>query len=111
MSIARDLLAELKSLGVEVTPNGDKLKVKAPVGIITPTLRDRLTEAKPELLRLLAANERAFPHVWRFTIDGKPITAIDYERRTYAEMLADMQSKFGAERVLNLEGAGHRGHA
>lgn len=43
------------------------------------------------------------PNIWSFRVDGKRITAIDYERRTYADMFADMQSKFGAERVTGLE--------
>ena len=42
------------------------------------------------------------PNIWSLCIDGKHITAIDYERRTYDEMLRDMQSKFGADRVTEL---------
>jgi hypothetical protein len=43
------------------------------------------------------------PNIWHFIVDGKRVTAIDYERRSYAAMLADMQSKFGAGRISALE--------
>jgi len=45
-----ELLAELKRLGVLLTGDGDALRVKAPVGVLTPDLKAALAEHKAELL-------------------------------------------------------------
>ena len=46
-----ELLAELDRSGVRVSADGDKLLVRAPEGVLTPSLRDALTRHKPELLQ------------------------------------------------------------
>jgi hypothetical protein len=48
------LLAELAALGVTMTRAGEKLIVDAPKGVLTPTMRSRLIEAKAALLDTLA---------------------------------------------------------
>ena len=80
--------------GAPRTPNGAASSEIAPSAPAAPAIFDKSEHI---------AAKRPAVTVWHFTIDGKHVTAIDYERRTYPEMLADMQSKFGAERVTGLE--------
>jgi hypothetical protein len=102
MNAARELLTELQSLGVVITPSGDKLRIKAPIGVITPALRETLTSRKGELLQLLTTNKRALPHVWQFIVDGKRVWGIDAERLSESDYLDLLHGKFGAARVKAL---------
>jgi len=52
-----DLLAELKRLNVKVTLNGDKLRLDAPKGVLTPELKEVVSQQKPALIALLEAEE------------------------------------------------------
>jgi hypothetical protein len=47
------LLSELQRQGVTLQAEGDRLRVKAPKGTLTPEVRQALTAQKAELLRLL----------------------------------------------------------
>jgi pyochelin synthetase len=48
-----DLLSDLTARGVRLQVNGDRLRVEAPTGVLTPEVRETLTEHKAELLQLL----------------------------------------------------------
>jgi len=48
-----ELLAYLRRQGVELRADGDRLRYRAPKGVLTPALRAELTECKPEILALL----------------------------------------------------------
>lgn len=50
---AADLLAEVTRVGVRLTVRGDRLHVEARAGTVTPAMRERLIEAKAELVALL----------------------------------------------------------
>ena len=52
---AETLIHDLAAQGVHLSPNGDKLHVKAPAGILTAELREKLTARKPELMAVLRA--------------------------------------------------------
>ena len=52
-----DLLAELKRLNVKVTINGDKLRLEAPAGVLTPEMKEAIRQQKPALIALLEAEE------------------------------------------------------
>ena len=62
---AAALFSELRAAGVTLAANGDRLKIKAAPGIITPELTARLKTFKPELLAFLAndptANDETTP--------------------------------------------------
>ena len=49
------LLSELRAAGVTLEADGDRLKVQAAPGIITPELTARLRAAKPDLLAILSS--------------------------------------------------------
>src|SRR5919109_2096039 len=55
-----DLLNELTRHGVILEPNGDRLRYKAPVGVLTPELKQALSAQKAALVKILAA-EAAVP--------------------------------------------------
>ena len=54
-----ELLAELSQRGVKLWADGDQLRIRAPKAILTPELRDSLTEYKAELLSLLRQRNMA----------------------------------------------------
>jgi thioesterase domain-containing protein len=47
------LLGRLRGLGVEVSADGDRLRINAPKGVLTPELRDELGRRKAEILAFL----------------------------------------------------------
>ncbi len=60
------LLAELEERNVKVFLAGDKLRLEAPAGTLTPKLKEALVKHKPELLALLSgkpAEETFWPGV------------------------------------------------
>lgn len=68
MSVA-NLLQRLRQLDVRVWLDGDRLRVNAPPGVLTPELRDELASAKPGLIDLLATS----------VDDADPILAVDHD--------------------------------
>lgn len=54
-----ELLAELSQRSVKLWADGDQLRIRAPKAILTPELRDSLTEYKAELLSLLRQRNMA----------------------------------------------------
>ncbi|MEO8156420.1 MAG: alpha/beta fold hydrolase [Betaproteobacteria bacterium] len=50
-------LAELYSRNIQLWADGDRLRCKAPTGVLTTTLRDQLIERKGEILALLRSAE------------------------------------------------------
>lgn len=50
---AAELIRALQRRGVTLAANGDRLKVRAPKGTITPELRDRLAQHKPDIIAAL----------------------------------------------------------
>jgi hypothetical protein len=79
MSTAATLLSELRRAGATVTVAGDKLRIEAPDGTITPELHRTLADHKAELLALL---ERTLPPT-----DPRRLTLADC-----VELLDDMHA-------------------
>jgi TubC N-terminal docking domain len=50
---AREILREIQSRGVRLEVNGERLRVDAPVGALTPELKAALAANKREILRHL----------------------------------------------------------
>lgn len=55
---AQEILTDLQSRGVEITADGDKLRIRAPRGTITPEFRERLAASKPDIIAALAMPAR-----------------------------------------------------
>lgn len=98
MNTALDLLSELQSLGIELSASGNRLHVRAPAGVVTYALRERLAAAKPDLLRLLADGKPEPsplpPRVWIATIDGQSVWIIDPDHCDHAEQLRRLRLRF-----------------
>jgi hypothetical protein len=55
MSNLRELVNELRASGVHLAVDGDKLRYRAPKGVLTEELKQRLAIQKAEIIRLLQA--------------------------------------------------------
>ena len=95
--IVGDLVIELESQGVHFETQGDRLRVDAPVGILSPELRRRLTDHKWELITYLEQRvpfepwmlwewRRVSMPVWR-RILCKSIERDDRKREEYARWM------------------------
>lgn len=94
MSSVLDMVADLIAQNRPGSPGRRPLAAPAVSGLSPQSPRSPATDiAKPQ----------PAAHIWRLTVDGKTMTVIDPERCTPEKMLADMQAKFGAERVQKLE--------
>ena len=60
---AAKLIEELRSRGVVVEAAGDRLRVDAPKGAVTPELREALAEHKTEVMALITITEEEI--AWR----------------------------------------------
>ena len=61
-----ELLMELRSRGVLLEPAGDRLKIDAPRGSITPELREALAACKSEVLAILTLDDDEI--AWRVKV-------------------------------------------
>lgn len=52
-----DLLAELERRNVKLTLAGNKLRLEAPAGVLTPELKETVRRQKPTLIALLEVQE------------------------------------------------------
>lgn len=55
----RDLMSQLQSLDVKVWVEGDRLRVSAPEGALSPSIKDEMRRRKPEIVSFLAVAVRA----------------------------------------------------
>lgn len=56
------ILHECTRQNIRLSQNGDFLRVQAPRGVLTPKLKNALSQHKAEILHLLAANENLREH-------------------------------------------------
>lgn len=52
---AIEIIEKLYDLGAEIRVNGDRLKIHAPTGAVTPEFKSVIAERKPEIIELLAS--------------------------------------------------------
>jgi len=60
---AADLLRDLEARGVILEARGDRLRVTAPLGALSPDVVEALRRHKAELLALVAGEPRPFPYL------------------------------------------------
>lgn len=101
-------LADLYSRDIQLSADGDRLRCKAPAGVLTPDLRDELLKRKGEILALLRSAEavarqpRAVvplqPRGARVPVYAVPGHYGDvFGYRAFAQSLGDEQPFFGLE--------------
>lgn len=108
---AERLLQQVTECGGRLWLDGKIIKAQIP-SAMSATLVPHLRQHKAEIFDLLRERSRrttspkcSVVQVWHLLLkdnSGKWMTVIDREHRTYADMLADMQAKFGANRLQNL---------
>ena len=107
MSVAT-FLAELRSRDIQVWPDGDQLRCNAPVGALTPDLRDALRQRKGDIVQFLqsaaalASQQRAIvplqPRGSLVPIYGVPGHNGDvFSYRALVQHLGDDQPFFGLQ--------------
>ncbi|MBI4506416.1 MAG: hypothetical protein HY691_12840 [Chloroflexi bacterium] len=82
MTAAAALLADLRARGVELVAAGDRLRWRAPAGVLSEQDRAALAENKSALLRLLAAKGAAVAEA-NYRADPRPDIAHDHQRWTH----------------------------
>ncbi|MEE8057419.1 MAG: hypothetical protein V3T17_06245 [Pseudomonadales bacterium] len=103
---ARNLIDDLKRMGVVLSANGDRLHVNAPKGVITDHLKEQLFRSKPELLKVLSPTlvhsnpgnslTGSTMQIYKITVRGKGITVLDSSGRSEVEMMEYLRRKFGS---------------
>lgn len=124
---AQELLHDLRTLGVDLTTDGEELKLSAPTGTLTPERVSAIKRAKPVLIQLLlppSDRHGLTPHcavlgggtstprsakVWHCQVDGHRITVIDPHRSSLVAMRWSLGVKFGSHRVDEVTEGGRHG--
>jgi len=75
-----DLLLSLEEKGVSITISGERLKVDAPVGVLTPELRCVILNNKTSLMDLMSQRHNGLAQSPRATVISAPPTAADRAR-------------------------------
>lgn len=75
MTALLDFLAELRRCGVELSPNGDRLRYRAPHSVLTDEVRAELVAHKSEILELLQGEPERKTSETRETPDSAPCYA------------------------------------
>ncbi len=94
---AAALLTQVRRAGVSLSVKGGRLLVTAPIGVVTPAMRQELTAAKPALLELLTAKPIRDARLRRvdFRLKGDApgawCTALGPDE---AELIADIRERY-----------------
>ena len=105
---ARELIHQVEELGITLRVAGDKLKVKAQVGTITPEITTELRSHKAEILEALRepANHRT-TRVYHIVVetDGvhRGMTIIDPSGDDLEAFTQSCYRRFGEKRVISIE--------
>ena len=105
-----ELLGSLRERGVRLTAEGEKLKVAAPAGALTPELRERLAALKPQVLELLrggAGDEgehAARPKLTARSRTGPPPLSFAQQRLWFLNQLNPGNAFYNIPAALRLRG-------
>ncbi|MGA8531278.1 MAG: amino acid adenylation domain-containing protein, partial [Acidobacteriaceae bacterium] len=103
---AEQLLSELRTLDIQITVDGDRLRCSAPEGRLTKDLEQKIQVAKPELLRALGDSSRGAAAVPR-RADGNDRLPLSFaqERFWLLQNLDPESTAYNITAVLPLSGA------
>jgi TubC N-terminal docking domain len=109
---ALQIIEAVNSNGGRLWCENGRLRYNAPTHIIKPLLAEIKTR-KVEImgclkLKLAASNDSTHTTpkrstIYRITIDGKTMTAIDTTGATYDQFIQRINTRFGADRVGKIE--------
>src|SRR5215813_6109902 len=107
MSVA-EFVSYLKKLDVRLNVNGQRLRVNAPKGVLTDTLRAQIAERKRELLQYLSDYEQAAaftpPPILRRTSSDPAPLSFAQERLWFLEQLESGSAVYNICRASRLTG-------
>ena len=101
---AKILLRQFNNDGVILQVDGDRLRLDAPKGYLTPERLATIRQFKGQLLASLARHTPSRQSlVWDVVVDGKRVTVIDPDRLSQAQMTVVACNKFGPQRVTGVQ--------
>ena len=106
---ARELINQVEGLGIALRVAGDKLRLKAEVGIITPEIKTELRSHKAEIIEVLRepANHRSATKVYHVVVGTggvhKGMTIIDPSGDDLEAFRQSCYRRFGEKRVIRVE--------
>ncbi|MBI1741610.1 hypothetical protein HYR54_00905 [Candidatus Acetothermia bacterium] len=95
-----DLLHELSACGVKVTTKRGRLRVDAPIGVLTPGLRGAISEYRSELLELVRDQCS-----WQVVNRNAVMSAVDFETEVERPQVSDETLIGLSQNVLCPKGA------
>jgi len=102
-------LPHLRSLGVRLWADGDRLRYRAPKGTLTPSLRTKLTERKAEILTFLRDAEAAVcsppPRVRSVSRKEELPLSFAQERLWFLDQLEPGNTAYGIPIAYRLQGS------
>src|SRR5262245_44348740 len=107
MSVA-EFVSDLRKLDVRLSVNGQRLRVNAPKGVLTDSLRAQIAERRQELLQFLSDYEHSGtlippPILRRATSDPAPLSFAQ-ERLWFLEQLEPGSAVYNICRAFRLTG-------
>lgn len=106
---ALELISQVEQLGITLRVVGDKLRVKAQLGIITSSIKAELASHKPEIIQLLSKPSPRLPagRVYQAVVDTngvhKSMAVICPCGDDLSKIRETINDRFGAERVISIE--------
>ena len=107
MSIA-EFISDLRKLDIRLSVNGQRLRVNAPKGVLTDSLRAQIAERKQELLQFLSDYEQSAtfisPPILRRTSGDPTPLSFAQERLWFLEQLEPGSAVYNICRASRLTG-------
>ena len=103
MSGIQELLSDLRAREIQLLPDGDQLRCRAPRGALTPELRDQLQIHKTELLAFLTRSRAALPAISRAPRDTNPPLSFAQARLWFLDQMGDGEA-YNVPEALRLTG-------
>ncbi len=104
---AHELISQAEGLGITLRIVGDKLRVKARLGIITPEIKAELKIHKAEIMEALSVRVSPATRIYRVIVetDGvhKSMAVIDPSGDDMEAFTQACYRRFGASRVISIE--------
>ena len=105
MKTIRELLSEMRSLGVQLWNEEDRLRYTAPKGVITPSLRQELKERKAEILKFLQQTDSGSAlTIEPISRDSQLPLSFAQERLWFLDRLESNSSLYYLARAVRLNG-------
>ena len=102
-----EFLSHLRKLGVTLTVDDDRLRIKAPKEVLTPSLRTELSERKPEIITFLngiSASPQRTPPIRPADREGPLPLSFAQQRLWFLDQLSPENSTYHIASALRIEG-------